>query len=597
MAGQSIDNFYHDLGFRVDDEQLKSFPQWTVLHHGLVTLLVDKKETYECEIHLVPAYWHNMFSKWHELTEEEKKKFIIKRKVLVDYLGYIIPGTILNGPQLKVKKDKKEIVVIPVYIESKKIKPDFLKNLVDEDILKKTPFYQDHSTLPCIKIEVDDKTFLLPTSEIARYYFFKGVKIPRCLTLGLYRNEFEDSALLLKNQQTETKSAFVSIKPGYTKEERFVFAELALNEKMRQSADYIKSNIHFCLTTKGRENLAYIKTNFFQEGSFEIASVGDYLDPPHNTIFCVNQIIDTSESLVFDLLRWLPFGGDRRSWKDEKRRELPKKSYKGKKTAYTPGKDPHLNPAGKPDPTSIPQPLEISDPEESFYFPKKEIQEIKGEKISQDVQYEGNYIIVRKTGNIYTTNERGEQDSEIIKGYFTELERKQSEALNAEFLEDLDKSLTSKFKWGIEYFHEQDENIYFKDIRNAIKMLDPKISCTILKLERLEKCFYLFEYSSSNSYLNRTTLLHDPNGMAFNSVKIKNILAAFTESNYSWTSKAERDAVDKDPRFDFVVIRGFNRNRGKKTFTIEQIAENINDYITKEFPELVLLKKPNKSDI
>lgn len=579
-----MDRIYRELKlFPENNPRYNLFQEWVVLNHGRLEWDKNKKETYESKIWLAPANWYNQNNKWNKLTEEEKKRNLISKLVSVDFLTGIIPGTVLNKKNEIVGRDKNERMIISIPSESANLLPNNIANYLPEEVFKNSPFiYQPN--FPCIKIdninEGKNISILIPSSEIARFYFFKGHKLIRKIFNNSFECEFGSSTTIITEEKSEIRTLFTNQKEGYTNSERIVLAQLASDENVNESVSYIYNNI---LSVKSKINkkdkkppLPYIKTRLFQKSAFDMDVSGYYFDPPYNTIYIANQILHTSEKFLFDNLVWHPLI-DHRSIKDKERRNnLPINNYKPQPRLGTSETNLHINPDDKPNSSSIITNFNIELESNSNSFSSKEIAVIKSDKIDQSFQYKGKFTIYNKLGNKITTNEQGDSKSETLKGVLNYQEKQDTEnyiKYHSNFIKELVKGLKIDHLFDVQYFHPN-ENYNFQFKENIVRKnnIDAYI---ILRVKIKNDCFYIFEHTFRNVHKNRTALLNNPTGIALNENQINDILTIMSSHNYQWLK------YSNDPKLNTLNRKGFNHKRKGKYYSPKKIASNIAVYINK----------------
>lgn len=579
-----MDKIYKELKiFSENNPKYNMFPEWVVLNHGQLEWDKIQKETYESKIWLAPANWHNQNNKWNKLTEEDKKRNLISKLVSVDFLTGIIPGTVLNKKNEIVGRDKNERMIISIPSKSADLPTDFIVNYLPKDVFKNSPFiYQPN--FPCIKInninEGKNISILIPSSEIARFYFFKGHKLIRKIFKNSFECEFGSSTTIVTEEKPEIRTLFAHQKEGYTNSERIVLAQLAIDKNVNKSVSYIYNNI---LSVKSKINkegkktsLPFIKTKLFQVDEFDMEVSGYYFDSPYNSIYFVNQILHTNEDVLFDNLVWNPLI-DHRSIKDKEYRDnLPTNDYKPKPRLATSETNLHINPNDKPNSSSIITNFNVELESNPNPFSSKQITVIKSDKIDQSFQYKGKFTIYNKLGNKITTNEQGDSKSEILKGVLNYQEKQDAEnyiKYHSNFIKELVKGLKTDYLFDVQYFHPN-ENYNFQFKENIVRKNDID-AYIILRVKIKNNYFYIFEHTFRNVHKNRTALLNNPTGLALNENQINQILTIMSSHNYQWLK------YSKDPKLNTLNRKGFNHKSKGKYYSPKKIANNIALYINK----------------
>jgi|GEM_PF-6050864 len=554
--------------------KVEVYKDWMIIAQGKISYSPND-ETYSCMVWLAPANWQEI---WPTLNEEARKKYLISKCISIDALGEIVCGTVLNEKNNITKRNDETSnkLIIPINLSIGQ-NPDFLEKHLEDipDIFENLPFHPFLRNLPCVKEVINDSnrlvTCLIPSFEIARFFFFRGNMITRSIIDGSYREKFKSAAFMNEDEETQKITALVEMDHGFTNGEKIVIGRLATLPEAEKSARYIYSNL--LATQNGTER--YLRTRFPFDNPCLIGATGFYLDPPNNTIYLVSQIHQSTDQLPFDLLRWIPFI-DTSSIKDQdKKDKLKEKSYNNFTLRQTPDANASININNNPDSRTQREEIEINVPSLTFFnLPKVEVHKV--EKTEQKNVYKGKNWIINRAGNEFTTKSYGneinigkiqtsisENDEENLKNYHTK------------FISIVANCLKKEYE--VSYFHPYNiEGRRFDKIPSAIKHSNHFF--IILKIKTSDNFyFYLFEKAVRSFNKDRTALFYNSNLSEIQEYTVERLLN-FAKDGNKWSAY-------KNTALKSLVLRGFNHIESGKFIRAIDAAKNISDYIASTIKE------------
>lgn len=543
-----------------ESKKYERFKEWVVFSHGQIIRNPDD-ETYSCKIWFAPTDWKNI---WPSLKDDDKKDYLISGEIPIDFLGGITCGTILSTTKDVIGKEALSRLVIPVENPSK-LKIDKISSLISEDLFSQTPYSPYQGSLPCIRISFynGEKTTLciIPCFEIARFYFFKGNKITRCILNNTYHDEYEFPADLKTNEATGHKTAYLKIKQGYLKHERIVFGELALSEKMREATQLIYNSL--------ASDRSYFKTRFFSDNPFKIGALGHYLDND-KSVFIVSQIHQTSEELPFNTLECEKLGG--RS-SNGKLRQPFKKGNNSKKLIQinpSPNSPPSIDMVKAPSASSPSAKFPLFNKVEDF-FQKPEIEVIQTKNSDQDLQPKGVAQLINMLSNTFSVKKHGTSGSLVGKAELEFISQVKNDSEN--FVFALGKAL-EKRGFTVSYFDINNDFTFFHSEEQAIQIFNYEFMVLQLK-DELGNYFYLFEKITYPYGYTRTALFNYDDKRAFEKSTIETILN-FAQSSNDWYNYKQDEKIKA---LEINSLRGFNHYHEGNLIPAEDFAQKIANYI------------------
>lgn len=561
-----IKSFYKDLNLvykplGIDD--------WVILNSGRVTPNPLKSETYISTICIVPTKWQKDNSFWKNLNEEEREKYILYKKIESDKLCSLIPGIRLNSKNEPLGIDYDDELKIPINSKIRGLNAIRLKDINEGKLIENTPFYYKYSNLPCFKFEIEKDgkqiTCILPTAELARFYFFTGSKITREIMHRTYTDKVKIPGSINKSELTEHKIAVVEMEQGFSESEVITLAKLACSKKMQNSANYIFNTI---LVEKVAEKLAekqdvkqnklsFPKTNFFQDEDFLMGATGFYFDS-EATCFYIYQIHQTDEKSPFDALICKPIvdRGRKKGRGDDNELETTKKKKKVK--IKTPGTEPRLvdsKPFSGSTSTIVQNEITTLP-----FFEQEKIPIINFEN-EQLKKYQTQNIIIGQVSNNITTNQYGTELSDAIRATI-ENESAQDEKLDKDAIlvsvQELAKNL-KKEELIVSFYNPTLVDNRFQRIEFIITPNFYKHRFVIMQITFGLSNFYLFDFYYGAENVNRARLIYSPNKGPINNVMMDTITNTLQEKYYDW-----------DKTYDVIKHlfeeKRFNHNLSKEQF-------------------------------
>lgn len=532
--------------------------KWEILNFGKVKPHPEKSETYICTICIVPAFWSEPNSLWYRLSKNDRKARTIYKPIDIDKLTSIIPGTILDNRNKVLGINSKQMR-IPINSQTRTSRSIKLRDIIGDGLLENTPLFT-YKNIPCFKIEKieGDKiiTCILPSAELARFYFFSGSK----LTRNIMTNSYANSNVIIPGKievddVSKQKTAIVEMEQGFSQSEQLTLAKLSCCEEMRKSASRIYKSI---LAKEYDKEITYIDTNFFQKEDFEMGVTGYYIDSPHNTIFYGNQIHQTDEHSPFDVLICKPTV-DRGRKKEEKDGDKLKTTKKKKKIKVpTPGSEPRLVDS-KPFSGSTATVIQSEVPVIDFYE-QKEIPIINFEN-EQLKKYQTQNIVIGEISNNVTTNQNGTALSDATRAIIENL------SINEE-AQDKDAILVSvqalseklkKEKLIVSFFNPTLEEDRFQDGEYVITPNYYKHRFVVMQLTYGLSNYYLFDFYYGSENINRAKLIYDNNKAVISNTTLDFILSNLKLNGYDW------DNTFGGIQTQFTE-KGFNHNLSKDQF-------------------------------
>lgn len=562
-----IKNFYKDL--KLIPESL-GIDDWVILNSGRVHADPPNSETYISTICIVPTKWQKENSFWNNLKVEEREKYVLYKPVESDKLCSLIPGTRLNSKSEPLKIDYDDRLIIPIDSKIRASKVIRLRDVKGDKFLENTPFFLYYKNLPCItfEIEKDGKkiTCILPTAELARFYFFTGSKITREIMHGTYNEKVKIPGRIEKSGLTEElKIAVVEMEQGFSESEVITLAKLACSKKMQDSANYIFNTIYVKPEDdETKENqkvipykLSFPKTNFFQNEDFLMGATGFYFGP-EGTCFYIYQIHQTDEKLPFDTLICKPIVDRGRKKEKSNDNELDTVKKKKKIKHKTPSSELRLVDS-KPFSGSTSTVVQ-NDITTLQFFEQKEIPIINFEN-EQLKKYQTQNVIIGQVSNNVTTNQNGTTLSDAIRAII-ENENCEEEKSDKDAILKSIQALSENLKKDnliVSFYNPTLENYRFQRTEFIITPNFYKHRFIIMQITFGLSNYYLFDLYYGAENVNRARLIYFPNNGPINNIMMDTITNTLHENHYDW-----------DKTYDVIKHlfkeKRFNHNLSKEQF-------------------------------
>lgn len=566
---RKITSLYEHLVSRIgSQEKLASYERWVILNYGQVKLV---NGSYEIPVRLAPALWHSSNSSWADLTNFERSQLILTAHIKLEEYETMVPGSIISNKGIYLGCDgerKKILIKAP-----KDLDPSLrLFNCLPKDIFDKLPFRHYNAGIPVYKLQDGQITYIIPKTEVARYYFFVGSKITKLLSEGVYENNVSIPGILILNEKSNKKTAFVKISEGYTDREKIVLAKLAVDEDYRRTADFfMKKNF----AKPERSTPAYLQANFFQQSQVFLGATGIYLDPPHNNHFYVNQIHQTKEDQIFNLLVCIPKIDHRQAADQSEREKLMVETYKPKKLLHKPGLKVELTEdteAISSDSTILQNPIL----QEIFFKDVQDVLVTTLEKLSQDKRYEadGSFRII--IGGKVTLSSKVSAKATSMRGVVENIPLLEREVEQLYILRDYlelikaainDGNITASF-----YSNAASEPCFQEEFDTL--PLGPSFNLVVVNFDCNGRQFYVFDLYSGHKSMNRTQIVHSK---AYGIISPKQIEVIIGKLNMelSWNETFKKLQ-------ETFTTKGFNHRVDQTPLTLTEVGSNINVYITKK---------------
>lgn len=549
-------------------ETIRSYTEWVILNSGYVKR-VDKN--YKIPLQLAPAGWHLEKSSWANLEDSARSASIVMAMVNLEEYETLIPGTkISNTGEYIGWEGYRQIITIdsPGTLNFNKR----LFNSLPEILFNKLPYKYNNPGMPVYSVYENGITYLIPKSEIARYYFFVGSKIIRLLSQGLYNSEVVIPGTVLLNETTQKKTAIVTMSEGFSRREKIVLAQIAVNEKFGESANYIQGSI---FQQHVNDAVTYLQTKFFQESLFRLGTTGIFLDPPYNQYFFVNQIHQTDEKPMFDLLVCKPKIDHRSIGDEDERQKLDTKKYKPKKLLFQPGMDVNLTQDDdviSSDITMLQNPVI-----QEKFFEVKETIITTPEKLAQDKKYEadGEFKII--VSGKFSTGLQTSKTATSMKAAVENIGLIDKEIEHLGILEKLPAfvlAVKGSSSISSAYYNNTNTIQAFRE-EFFIVNIGPSINLVILNFDYLGRQFYVFDIYYQDKSMKRTQIIHLMNYGIIPSQQIELIIERIKIHNFSWHETL------KNFKPTGYVSKGFNHRAKNQDLALVDVGSNINIYITK----------------
>lgn len=560
-----------------DQKTLKSYEDWVILNPGYVK---DIDKHYHVPVRIAPAGWHLESSHWAKLDLEDKSReaAILVSMVRIEEYETLVPGTIISneGIYKGIEGERRKI-----YIES----PDeiqfglTLSDCVPGSIFEKLPYKYKSGKMPVYRVINDGVNYIIPRSELARFYFFVGSKIIRVLCSGLYGKEVDIPGYLIEKETTGEKIAVVTISEGFSAKEKIVLAKISLDPKFKESADFILTSIIYQEVNKFRPT--FLQAKFFQQSPFFLGTTAISLNAPDNTFVFVNQVHQTDESPLFDTLISTPRVDHRMIKDEEERGKLDSTKYQPKKVVHQPDRDVYLtdDEVSMSSDTTL---LQNGIIQYDDFFTNKEIKVTTPEKILQDKKYEndGPYRIIIKRQ--FTTSPKTSTTATSLKAALENIPLIDNEIdglLIAERIPLLVKYIVGDQKMIAAYYDESPQIRSFQDDFHIIDIVKPNISIVAINVEFSQRQFYIFDLYFRGDSMKRTQLIYRPQFGIISETDIEMIIVKLKFCNYSWF-----ETLESLGNLNY-SSRGFNHRSDGKDISIEQLGTNIHKYILSHKPK------------
>ena len=571
---RKITSLYEHLVSRIkNQEKLASYERWVILNYGQVKL-VD--HSYEIPVRLAPASWHSSNSPWADfnITDLDRSQIILTAYINLEEYETMVPGTIISNKGKYLGCDGERMKVL---IEAPRdLDPSLrLFDCLPRNLFNKLPFRHNNPGIPVYKLQAGQITYIIPKTEIARYYFFVGSKITKLLCEGVYENQVAIPGILLLNDASGKKTAFVKMSEGYTDREKIVLAQLAVDDHYKKTADFIVK-LNFAkkegAKQKGGES-NYLQANFFQQTPVAIGCTGLYLDPPHNQYFYVNQIHQTKEARIFDLLVIMPKVDHRQMADQSEREKLLTETYKPKKLLHKPGTKVELTQdpeAISSDSTILQNPIL----QEKFFEDIQDVVVTTLEKLSQDKKYEaeGTYRIIidgKVTLSSKVSAKATSMKSVVENIPLLEREIQQLYILN-DYMELIKAAINEENTTATFYNNSANEPGFQEEFH--VLPLGSSFSLIVVNFDYNGRQFYLFDLYYQHRSLNRTQILHSKTYGIISAKQIE-IIIEMMNKDTSWNE------TFKSLKKEFVT-KGFNHRVNSFPLTLAEVGSNINVYMT-----------------
>ncbi len=554
-------------------DTLHSYEDWVILNSGNVQF---ENKQFTIPVRLAPAGWHIPESKWASLGVKNPKKgsAILNSMVRIEEYETLVPGTIISNTG-EYKGIEGELMEIEVTAADQLENDLILQKCVPSSILEKTAYVYKSSKMPVYKIEHKGIIFLLPKSEVARYYFFAGSEIIKVLSEGRHDREVDIPGFLLEDKDQKQRIAIVKMEAGYSKKEKIVLAQIAVNARFHESADYIYRSIY--KQQANSTETTFLQAKLFQNSSFVLGTTGIFLDPAKKYFF-INQIHQTKEMPIFTELVVQLRVDPRQIADEDERQKLDSKKYKPKGLIRRPSKDVNLEQENEADFSSDRIMLQNGIIQHSNFFDVQEVTVTTAEKLSQDKRYEaeGNYKII--VGGSFTTNSQTSSKSTSLKAAIENIPLIENELNQLAILGDLPKLVNAIKADGQAYFsgyfNNTDSVRSFQELSYVID-LKQGINIVVLSFEYSKRQFYIFDLYYRGRTMKRTQILHRKNYGIIGPLEIELLIQSLAPHNYSWF---EAFQAMGNPMY---VSKGFNHRAKNQILTISDVGKNINSYIIK----------------